>query len=383
MEGETLGAYRIETEIGAGGMGTVFLATVERETEGSKRGDRVAVKVVHPHLVARPGFLDRFLREGRIGQQIRHPNVVRALEVGSEGDGDEPTNYIVMEYVEGRTLRRLLEDLVTVPEALLREIAAQVAAGLDAIHETGIVHRDLKPENFLITDDDQVRIMDLGVARIVAESIRLTREGHFAGSLYYAAPEQFRHGEIGPASDLYSVGVLLYELASGHNPFQRDNAAGIVSAHLESVPKPLSDQVPGISDFFSVLVATLLAKDPAERFESAARLLEVLRTGEDSDWWGQREKALIRETGHLPRIPVRRETSMYGREAELALLRKAWSRARSGDGSSLLVEGEAGIGKTRLVDSFLQQFAGEDAHVLYGSYPPGGGTGGLSESILT
>ena len=382
MEGRLLGKCRIGDELGSGGMGTVYLAITEGDLDGVPAGSRVAVKVVHPHLLERPGFLDRFLQEGKVGRRISHPNVVRTIDLAAEEFEGEIVNYIVMEYVEGRTLRTLLDDLDTVPEALLREIAVQVAAGLKAVHDSGIIHRDLKPENFLITDDDQIQIMDLGVARLVAESVRLTREGHFAGSLYYAAPEQFKQGEVGPLSDLYSVGVLLYELATGHNAFRRDDAAGIVTAHLESVPTRLADRT-DVSEFFSEVVATLLRKDPTKRFPSAARLLSVLKDGENSTWWAGREQVLLTAVGHLPRIPVRRETGLHGREEEIALMTRAWEEAAEGQGSVLMIEGEAGIGKTRLVDVFLKAREGEDAHILYGSYPPSGGRGGLSDAILT
>ncbi len=382
MEGRLLGVCRIGAEIGSGGMGTVYLATTEGELDGVPAGSRVAVKIVHPHLVERPGFLERFLREGKVGRRIRHPNVVRTIDLAAQEFEEGTVNYIVMEYVEGRTLRGLLDDLGTVPEALLREIAVQVVAGLKAIHESGIIHRDLKPENFLITDDDQVRIMDLGVARLVAESVRLTREGHFAGSLYYAAPEQFKQGEVGPLADLYSVGVLLDELATGQNAFRRDDAAGIVNAHLKNVPPRLSDRA-DVSEFFSEVVGTLLKKDPEKRFASASRLSTVLMDGENSSWWAGREQVLLTAVGHLPRIPVRRETGLHGREEEIALMTRAWAAAGEGEGSVLLIEGEAGIGKTRLVDAFLKAREGEDAHVLYGSYPPSGGRGGLSDALLT
>ena len=183
MEGRLLGPYRIGPEIGSGGMGSVFLATVEGDAAGLEPGARVAVKVVHPHLLARPGFFKRFLREGRAGRQVGHENVVRTLEVDALQVEGRTVHFLVMEHVEGRTLRELLGDLGAIPEALLRELARQIAAGLSAIHAAGIVHRDLKPENVLVTDDHRVRVMDLGVARIVEESVALTREGQFAGSL--------------------------------------------------------------------------------------------------------------------------------------------------------------------------------------------------------
>jgi serine/threonine protein kinase/tetratricopeptide (TPR) repeat protein len=359
----SIGPYRLERELGRGGMGTVYLAEGE---------ERVALKVLHPHLAVHPGFSERFLREAEAGRRVNHPNVVRTLD-GAVVDTDGKTLlYLVMEYVEGRTLRQLLEELGSVPEALLREIAVQAAAGLAAIHEAGIVHRDLKPGNILITDDHRVRIMDLGVARDVEGSLDLTGAGQFVGSLPYAAPEQFGDAEVGPAADLYALGVVLYELATGANPFRHDQPQAVMKAHLETVPRPVEDASP----FFARLIATLLAKDPPQRFESAERLHRLLEEGEESSWWGSQE---VFESRH-PCIPVQRQTKLYGRDTELGALRQVWEQARNGEGRLLLLEGEAGIGKTRLLDAFLGEI--DAGTVLYGSYPPSGGMGGLSDSLL-
>jgi tetratricopeptide (TPR) repeat protein/tRNA A-37 threonylcarbamoyl transferase component Bud32 len=381
MEGTRIGAYLVESELGTGGMGTVWLAEVADEHAVVPRGTRVAVKVVHPHLIGQSGFFERFMREAEVGQQVDHENVVRTLDVDAlEVDGTT-THFLVMEYVEGRTLRDLLHDLGTVPEALLREIARQVAAGLSAIHEAGVVHRDLKPENILVTHDHQVRIMDLGVARLVEQSVALTKRGEFAGSLLYAAPEQFGSEPVGPAADLYSFGVLLYELAAGENPFLRDSAGQVVAAQLNETPRSITQHGAEVSLFFAEILNALLAKRPEARIESAAVLHDLLEQGENSTWWAARMQALIEARGHLPEVPVRRETELYGRESELTILRGAWARARRGEGNIILLEGEAGIGKTRLVDSFLKGLEGKGAHVLYGSYPPSGGMGGISDAI--
>jgi serine/threonine protein kinase len=241
--GERLGPYRLESELGSGGMGTVFLASVEGHASGLERGDRVAIKVIHPHLISQPGFFKRFLREAEAGGRIRHENVVRILDADAAELGGSIAHYLVMEHVEGRTLRGLLRDLGSVPEALLREVADQVAAGLAAIHAGNVVHRDLKPENVLITEDHRVRIMDLGVARLAESRGGITHEGQFVGTAWYAAPEQFRDGEVGPAADLYSLGVLLYELSTGRNPFRRPDAAAVIGgASPPRSPSPASSR---------------------------------------------------------------------------------------------------------------------------------------------
>jgi len=378
----TVGAYRILREIGSGGMGTVYLAEATRKTSLLEKDTKVALKIVHPHLLKTPGFFKRFQREAEAGRAVRHPNVVRTLDGDMLVVDEKPYCFLVMEYVEGRTLRELLAELGRVPEALLRELALQIAAGLAAIHAASIVHRDIKPENVLITSDHQIRIMDLGVAKMEAATVPLTGEGQFAGSLLYGAPEQIRQQVVGPTADLYALGVTLYELATGSNPFQSDDPAAVLHAHLEEVPAKPQEREPDLSHFFSEVVATLLAKEPKQRFASAEELERVLQEAEQTSWWSERRHVLEQERTRLPRIPVRRETKLHGRETDLALLHEAWDRAQRGEGNSVLLEGEAGIGKTRLVDAFLQNLNGEDACVLYGSYPPSGGMGGISDAIL-
>jgi tetratricopeptide (TPR) repeat protein len=225
--------------------------------------------------------------------------------------------------------------------------------------------------------------MDLGVARHTERTTALTQEGQFAGSLLYAAPEQLRGNEVGPAADLYALGVVLYELLSGVNPFRHDDPSAVIAAHLESEPERLDRRMSDVTLFLSELVGTLLAKRPAERLADATLLRDVLTKGERSAWWSARERRILRERGRRPQVPVRRETRVYGRETELTFCREAWEQAKDGRGNVLLLEGEAGIGKSRLVDALVSELDGADAHVLYGSYPPSGGMGGFSDAILT
>ncbi|MCU0724766.1 MAG: protein kinase [Planctomycetes bacterium] len=380
MEDRTLGSYRVLSRLGAGGMGTVWLAEAVEATAGLVAGDRVALKVFHPHLLGRPGFFKRFLREFEAGRQVVHENVVRTLDADAVETESGMAHFLVTEYVEGETLRQLLSDLGTVPEALVREIARQVAAALQAIHAAGIVHRDLKPENVLITRENRVRVMDLGIARLVEATVELTRDGQFAGSLAYAAPEQFGSSPVGPEADLYGLGVLLYELLTGVNPFRADSPLSAMHNHASHEPPPPADRVPEISPFLSELTMALLAKDPARRLGPAAEVRAVLAAGETSDWWDERRRA--GREARATRVPVRRETELHGRATELAVLRETWRQAEAGEGRAVLLTGEAGIGKSRLLDAFLREIEGSGARVLYGSYPPAGGLGGLSEALI-
>ncbi|MHC4222456.1 MAG: serine/threonine protein kinase, partial [Planctomycetota bacterium] len=381
-EGKRLGSYTLLSELGSGGMGTVHLAEVTDPVAGLESGQKVALKVIHPHLLSSPGFFKRFLREGELGRKVVHENVVRTFDVDALLVDDKQVNFMVMEFVEGRSLRELLDDLGAIPEALLREIAVQVSAGLTAIHAQGIVHRDLKPENILITDDHAVRILDLGVAKAQEASIAITEEGQFAGSLIYAAPEQFGPSEVGAAVDLYALGVAFYELATGENPFRRDDPASIIEAQLRLTPPRITDLNAEMTSFFAELVATLLEKKPDDRFESAEALKTVLQEAERSQWWVELAPKLRKKEAHLPKIRVRRETRLHGRDADLEALGKAWQRAKEGEGNILFLEGEAGIGRTRLLDAFLRELEETEIHVLYGSYPPSGGLGGISDAIL-
>ena len=373
MTGERLGPYALDRELGAGGMGKVYAANVVERVLGLEVGARVAVKIVHPHLLETPGFFKRFLREGQIGQSVRHENVVRTLDCDAIGND----HFLVMEYVEGQTLSDLLHELDRVPEELCRHVGREICKGLAAIHAAGVVHRDLKPENVLITADHVVKVMDLGVARLIDESVRLSQTGAFVGSLHYAAPEQFRGGAAGvdARADLYALGVLLYEISGGEHPFVGDDVAQVLKKILHDEPRRIGVVNPQLSAFFEEVVHCLLAKDREQRFRTADELLDVLESGEDSAWWKARSRALQDATRRpLRRIRIPRETAVYGREKELERLRALFAMAKDGEGQVVLIEGEAGIGKSRLVDELIGrlQHDGEDVDFLFGSYPPGG-----------
>ncbi|MHC4959333.1 MAG: protein kinase domain-containing protein [Planctomycetota bacterium] len=369
---ETIDGYRVGEEIGRGGMGIVYAAVDE--------SDRiVALKVLPAAPGAAPGSGARFEREARAGALIDHPNVVRTLGTGTFPVNGIPIPYLAMEFVAGRTLRELQAELDRVPEGLLREIARQVALGLQAIHGAGIVHRDIKPENLLITDDEVVRIMDLGIAKLRDATFGLTIQGQFLGSLHYASPEQCEGDDVGPAADLYALGVTLYELATGINPFRREQPVAALRAHAEDVPTPASERVSDISPFFSGLIATLLEKKPEKRFGGAGAFIDALLGGERGAWWQERSRLL--PASELPRIPVRRDSKLVGRDEELVTLRDAWDTAGRGTGAAVLIEGDAGMGKTRLIDTFLRELDAPDAHVLYGSFPRTRGMLGLTEAI--
>ena len=377
MIGQVLGHYHIDAELGRGGMATVYLATAEPGAPGTPAGTMVALKILHPHLLQQPGFFKRFMQEAEVGRGIGHPNVVWTLDVDAAELDGVTYHFLVMEYVEGQTLRQFFEEMGWFPEDLCYHVAMAICQALTAIHGAGLIHRDLKPENVLITADETVKVMDLGVARVMDEAIRLSQTGQFIGSLLYAAPEQFKgkNAEVDGRADLYALGMMLYEFSTGTHPFDDVSVSSVIQSQLNEAPDAPSRLNPRVSPYFEELILTLVRKDPGRRFESAARLLEILRDGEDSRWWKLRSGAIREETRRpLRRIRIPRETAIYGRQKEMNRLRGLWEEAKQGSGRVVLLEGEAGIGKSRLVDEFVGQLEaeGEEVNFLFGAYPPGG-----------
>jgi tetratricopeptide (TPR) repeat protein len=372
--GTALGRYRVRSEIGRGGMGVVY------EAEDASTGGLVALKVILPHLLAIEGVRERFGREARLGAVVAHDNVVRTLDLGEATIGGRVLHYLVMERVHDKTLRRLLEALGTVPEALLREIAVQAARGLAALHAVGVVHRDVKPENILLADDRRVRIMDLGVAQVAGGTGGLTQEGQFIGSFRYASPEQCEGGTIGPAADLYALGVALFELAVGHAPFEGDDIAALVRAHAEVRPAPIAELNPLVSDFFSDVVATLLEKRVERRFRSARELEQVLVEAETGGWWTARRRQ--QRTPRTARTDVGAAPALIGRDAERATLLDAWRSARGSESRLVRLAGDAGMGKSRLVQELLGAVSDTDVRLLRSDVGPAGDSSALRGALL-
>jgi tetratricopeptide (TPR) repeat protein/tRNA A-37 threonylcarbamoyl transferase component Bud32 len=366
----------------------VYLATLEEATGYGAAGEQVAVKVLKPQHLASANVLRRFRREAEVGQRIRHPNVIRTLAVDSLEQEGQHFHFLILEYFEGRTLRELMRQVGPLPEPLLRDLATQVASGLEAIHEVGVAHRDLKPGNLLITADYRLKIMDLGVAFLHEEGQRLTRDGHFVGTLLYASPEQVRGETVGPASDLYSLGTVLYEAATTIQPFEADSGPATVKRQLYYVPPLAGDLNPQISSWMEELIGCLLEKRAERRFASSCLLRQILTEGEASAWWQRRQQelAVSTEQRQVERFEVERETPFVGRFQELQTLRTYFQDLRAGRGRALLVEGEAGVGKSRLLNEFVRQLheEGEVFRLLYGCAEASGTAGGsaLARSIL-
>ncbi|MCE9637227.1 MAG: serine/threonine-protein kinase PknK, partial [Planctomycetes bacterium] len=368
--GSLAGPYRLDAQIGAGGMGTVWLATVEGAVPGLPVGERVALKIVHPHLVVESDVFERFVREAELGRAIRHQNVVRTLDAGMDVTDDGLLVYLAMEYVVGRTLSALRSDDGLVAEGFVRRIAREVARGLAAIHERGVVHGDVKPENVLLTRDEVVKVMDLGLARLRDRSLRNAVGTGFSGSLLYAAPEQFSRGQddVDGRLDLFALGVTIYELAAGRHPWKQAGDSVFVPRQLEVDAPRLRQVRPDVSPFLDAVVHAMIQRAPDRRIRSAAELAAILASAEDGPWFRSRGAV---EHGTGPAVV--RAARLHGREEEMAEL---WRLARSlqeGGGASVLLEGEPGAGKSRLVGEFAEAAAarGMTGCVIRRAFGPG------------
>ena len=408
---------RVRRELGAGQHGTVHLGRVEEAAFGLEPGTEVAIKFLHLDLLDDPRWLARFRREAAIGGKIRHPNVVRIHGIEEGRMLGLKLAYLVMDFVRGRTLRQLLSEHGAATEALVRRVGSDAARGLAALHSYGIVHRDLKPENLYLADEGATKIMDLGFAHEAraqreargspvsrsgspsrrqqesrsasssrstsdassgrgspSESSRWSSGSGVGGTLPYTAPECLRGRPATAASDLYSLGVVLFELATGEHPFAARCAGDVdalIEAQLAADPPLASSLRPRLSPLLDRVLQRLLERDPRARLHDADQLARILEEGERSNWWidftetqpfldSQRRLRASRRPAH---------TELLGRGEELAWLEHALDGARSGALQVLWLHGPEGAGKRRLVDEFvarsfdsghaLNYFAGE------------------------
>jgi eukaryotic-like serine/threonine-protein kinase len=262
------GRYRLIAPIGDGGMATIWRAVDEQLDR------EVAVKLLRPQFSSDPGFAARFKQEARSAAGLSHPNIVNVYDYGTDGaDGDQ---YIVMELIEGRDLSAVLRERGSVSTEDAVRIAIGVASALEVAHRKGIVHRDVKPGNIMITDAGDVKVADFGIARAVAEA-SMTVTGTTLGSVHYFSPEQARGDEVTGASDVYALGIVLYEMLTGKRPFEGDSAAAVALRRLNEDPAPPSASGFTIAPGLEQILMRALAREPADRFPDAGAFAEALR----------------------------------------------------------------------------------------------------------
>src|SRR6059058_4689170 len=277
------GRYAVEARIAVGGMATVYLA-LDRRLERE-----VALKVMHPHLADDPQFTARFIREARAAARLPFPGVVAVFDQGE----DHGLLYLAMEHLVGRTLREVLDELGVLTPGEALDVIEPVLEALAAAHRAGIVHRDMKPENVILTDDGRVKVADFGLAR--AATAMTSTSGVLMGTAAYMAPELIADGVADARGDVYAVGVMIFEMVTGRQPFAGDVPLRVAYRHVhEDVPPP-SSLVPRLPEPLDVLVTTATARDPDRRPANAAALLALER--------GARSRVPAAALAVRPRLP--------------------------------------------------------------------------------
>lgn len=267
VAGDRLDQYQLVELLARSGMASIFKAI------DTASGQAVALKIPHIQYESDVVFSERFRREQEVGQQLVHPNVVRVLR-----PREQSRVYLVMEYVEGRSLRAILGDRHPLPVERALELARQVCDALVYLHEHGVVHRDVKPENLLVTADGTVKLLDFGIALFEAER-RLTWMGlsSAVGTPDYMAPEQIRGRRGDPRTDVYAVGILLYEMLTRHLPYDSPNPRALLRAKTSEEPRSPRYWVPTLHPSLEAIILKAIARSPRDRYPSAAALLADLR----------------------------------------------------------------------------------------------------------
>ena len=262
------GRYQINGFIGEGGMSRVWRA-LDQNT-----GKNVAVKVLREEYSEDESFIRRFDREAQAASRMSHPNIVNLLDVGVEEDG---TRYLVMEYVQGKTLKRFIQESGALRPEIAAQIIIRVLAALQHAHQNGVVHRDIKPQNILIDKEGTVKVADFGIARMAnAQTVNQTDES-VMGSVYYFSPEQARGAAVDARSDIYSVGVVFYEMLTGKVPFTGDTPVAIAMQHLQTAPIPPAEVNPSVSSALDFVVLHAMEKKPRRRYQTAEEMLRDVR----------------------------------------------------------------------------------------------------------
>jgi serine/threonine-protein kinase len=260
--GDTLDHYRLDASVARGGMATLFKATDLRD------GRQVAIKVPHAEMEADPVLVERFLREQEIGQELDHPGVVKTF------DGEEPSRlYMVIEWVDGQLLRSILNKERELPIERATNFALQILDALDTMHKHGVVHRDLKPENIMVDDEDRIKLIDFGIA-MKEDARRITFVDMTAtlGTPDYISPEQVKGQRGDQRSDIYSLGVMFYEMLTGETPFSGPNPLAVMNERVLHDPEPARSKRAEISPELNEILNRALERDPRRRYQTASEM---------------------------------------------------------------------------------------------------------------
>jgi eukaryotic-like serine/threonine-protein kinase len=319
------GRYKLLQRIGSGGMSIVYKA------QDLSLGRLVAVKMMHESLTDDEGFLQRFQQEAHAVANLTHPNVVTVHDIGQDEDTHgQRRHYIVMEYVEGRTLKQIIRELYGqngrfFPLSRALDLTIQICSGIGYAHRANLVHCDIKPQNVLVTHDDRVKVADFGIARAMSQATSHQPQQVW-GTPQYFAPEQAAGEAPTPASDVYAIGIILFELLSGQLPFTAESHTALALKHLQEEPPLISQYNPTVPRQIEQIIKKVLAKEPAGRYRTAGQLGRILSTYRQTTQEDtgplypitQPRAVTATAAGSVPAVPVsEQQTQIYQRSVGL------------------------------------------------------------------
>lgn len=303
--------YELVEFIGKGGMALVYRAIDQRT------GHNVAVKILRPEFSSDQEFLERFDREAQTASKMSHHNIVNLLDIGQEGE----LRYLVMEYVDGRTLKEVIQQKGALPPTVAAQISIRILSALQHAHDNGIIHRDIKSQNILVNANGHIKVSDFGIAR-VAGSNTISKTDNVMGSVHYFSPEQAKGEEVAFGSDLYSVGVVLYEMLTGQLPFDGETPVAVAMQHIGTLPRSVMELNPAVQPAFAHVVDKALAKHLDKRYSSAVEMAQDIRRAleePDGSWLGRLpDKGMPYQAKHQETQPL----SATAKQKNIQKLRK-------------------------------------------------------------
>ena len=262
-----LNRYELLEKIGEGGMGTVYKAKCHLLNRF------VAVKILKAELSNDEDFVARFKREATSIARLSHPNIVNVHDVGTENN----INFIVMEYINGKTLKQIIKENGRLSSEKTLDIAFQIAKALECAHKNNIIHRDIKPDNIMITEDNMVKVMDFGIAK-VADSRTVTNSNNIMGTVRYFSPEQAKGSFVDCRTDIYSLGIVMYEMVTGQVPYNAESSISIAMMHIQEPVIPPKEIITDIPENINQVILKSMQKEPIKRYQTAREMADILKT---------------------------------------------------------------------------------------------------------